>query len=57
MHHLVKENFYIMRIDMKDHNGDTRYIQYNSFFLQGPDKNYALTLDLADGNAGECVRD
>ncbi|VDI57214.1 Hypothetical predicted protein [Mytilus galloprovincialis] len=55
LHKLLSTNSYKLRIDLEDWNGDTRYAEYDSFFVGSEETNYMLTISGYSGDAGDSL--
>ena len=51
IHHLTLDNNSMLRVDLEDFEGETRYAEYNLFGVTSEKDNYRLILGNFSGNA------
>ena len=49
---LTNEQVYVLRIDLDDFEGNTRFAEYGNFIMHDESRNYYLILGDYSGNAG-----
>ena len=50
---VVQQQEYSLRVDMQDYKGLSRYAEYKTFQLKGPESDYAMIIDGYTGDAGK----
>ncbi|XP_066956655.1 fibrinogen-like protein 1 isoform X2 [Macrobrachium rosenbergii] len=57
LHALTNGATQVLRVDMTDWDGESRYAEYSSFHVAGIDHEYSLRLGTVSGTAGDALKD
>ncbi|XP_071172040.1 angiopoietin-related protein 7-like [Mytilus edulis] len=55
LHNILSARDYKLRIDLEDWNGNTRYVEYGTFFVGNEATNYVLTIGNYSGNVEDSI--
>ncbi|XP_052062007.1 fibrinogen-like protein 1 [Mytilus californianus] len=55
LHNILSTKDYKLRIDLQDWNNETRYAEYDTFFIGNETTNYVLTIGNCSGNVGDSI--
>ncbi|CAC5372580.1 Fibrinogen-like protein 1,Tenascin,Angiopoietin-1,Ryncolin-4,Fibrinogen C domain-containing protein 1,Fibrinogen C domain-containing protein 1-A,Angiopoietin-related protein 2,Techylectin-5A,Fibrinogen alpha chain,Fibroleukin,Angiopoietin-related protein 7,Angiopoietin-related protein 1,Ficolin-2,Tenascin-R,Ficolin-1,Fibrinogen C domain-containing protein 1-B,Angiopoietin-4,Fibrinogen gamma chain [Mytilus coruscus] len=55
LHKILSARDYKLRIDLEDWNGETRYVEYDTFFVGNEATNYVLTIGNYSGNVEDSI--
>lgn len=52
IHHLTRNGFYELRVELSDYSNNRRYASYGVFFVGDASSSYRLRVGAYEGNAG-----
>ncbi|XP_078321189.1 ficolin-1-like [Crassostrea virginica] len=53
IHALTSDGYTFLRIELMDHNGNWKYAEYGSFYIEDQNNNYKMHVSSYSGNAGD----